>query len=642
MTDQPARPNVSYGDRDLALKGEIIRSVVGSTVHGLAIDGQDDRDEMGVYIPTPEYVCGLANPETHVWRTQPEGARSGPGDVDLTIYELRHWMRLAVAGNPTIIVLFFAPDDALVVRTREGSRLRKLAPHVVSRQTGRKFLGYLNAQADRMDGKGKQNRVPNRPELIERHGYDCYLDDTEFLTRRGWLTYDEIADGEAVATVDQAAGCIEFHVPVERVSKPYTGPIVNIRHRYSECAVTPNHRMWVSKVDRGPSGVYGSSYTPGRARWGFVRADSLLRLQHHVRVAASPSGKIDYPVSDAYLTLVGAYVSEGSIAKRRQDGTASVIALDQNEGGRMEPMLATIGLAYPMRAFPYTREPDQWRSKPTNAVRYTIADRDVAGRLVEECGVGSRFIHLPNWAFDLSPRQAELLLDVLMAGDGTTFKRTGYRIYYSLSRRLAGDVQALAIIAGRRSNLWGPYEPKQMYQVLVQDPGTAIIPIKAGANVSISEVVDRRIVCFTVPNETLVTRRNGRVAMHGNTKYAGHALRLGLQGIELMRTGRLTLPMPEYDRARVLAVRRGEVSHDAAREQISDVAEELAALVYGRQSPLPDRPDLDTVNRYLIDAHRRAWDKPTMEKAITMRPAAPETRVVPVPVEWPMRERPMW
>lgn len=166
------RPNVNYGDRDLALNGEIIRTVVGSTVHGLAIDGQDDRDEMGVYIPPPEYVCGLANPETHVWRTQPEGARSGPGDTDLTIYTLRKFTSLAVSGNPTILVLFFVPDTSVLVRTAEGDRLRKLAPHVVSRQAGRRFLGYLNAQAERMDGLGKQNRVPKRPELMAAHGWD--------------------------------------------------------------------------------------------------------------------------------------------------------------------------------------------------------------------------------------------------------------------------------------------------------------------------------------------------------------------------------------------------------------------------------------------------------------------------------------
>jgi hypothetical protein len=46
---------------------------------------------------------------------------------------------------------------------------------------------------------------------------------------------------------------------------------------------------------------------------------------------------------------------------------------------------------------------------------------------------------------------------------------------------------------------------------------------------------------------------------HGfDTKYAMHAARLGYQGLELLETGFLTLPMPEPDRSRVMAIRTGE------------------------------------------------------------------------------------
>jgi uncharacterized protein len=38
-----------------------------------------------------------------------------------------------------------------------------------------------------------------------------------------------------------------------------------------------------------------------------------------------------------------------------------------------------------------------------------------------------------------------------------------------------------------------------------------------------------------------------------------HALRLGLQGIEFLTTGRITLPVPEPDRRYLRAVRRGDV-----------------------------------------------------------------------------------
>ena len=66
---------------------------------------------MGSCIEPPEYVAGLRVFEQWVYRTQPEGARSGPGDIDRTVFSLRKWCRLALAGNPTVMLLLHIPDD---------------------------------------------------------------------------------------------------------------------------------------------------------------------------------------------------------------------------------------------------------------------------------------------------------------------------------------------------------------------------------------------------------------------------------------------------------------------------------------------------------------------------------------------------
>ena len=102
--------NVAAGDRDIALANEILRTTCGSGVHGMAIEGHDDNDEMGVYVQSQEQVLGLRHTAGHyVARTKPEGVRSGPGDTDLTLYALRKYMRLATEGNPTVLTVLCAP-----------------------------------------------------------------------------------------------------------------------------------------------------------------------------------------------------------------------------------------------------------------------------------------------------------------------------------------------------------------------------------------------------------------------------------------------------------------------------------------------------------------------------------------------------
>jgi hypothetical protein len=165
--------HTEYGDRKAALAGEILRTVVGSGVHGIAIEGTDDHDEMGVFVEPPEHVVGLHPAAEHyVFRSQPEGARSGPGDTDLVIYSLRKYLRLATKGNPTALLPLYAPTEAVLVRHPLGEELRQLAPCVLSRRAVERFLGYLDSQRDRLLGHGRRSEMPNRPELVARYGYD--------------------------------------------------------------------------------------------------------------------------------------------------------------------------------------------------------------------------------------------------------------------------------------------------------------------------------------------------------------------------------------------------------------------------------------------------------------------------------------
>jgi uncharacterized protein len=155
--------------REIAERGLVLRTTVGSVVHGLSNPGTDDRDEMGICIEPPEYLLGSRRFEHFVYRTQPEGAPSGPGDLDLTVYGLRKWCHLALKGSPTVLLPLFVPEDHVIARTDLGRDLQALAPAFVSRTAGRAFLGYLEAQ--RLGLTGERHATRTR-ELSAAHGYD--------------------------------------------------------------------------------------------------------------------------------------------------------------------------------------------------------------------------------------------------------------------------------------------------------------------------------------------------------------------------------------------------------------------------------------------------------------------------------------
>jgi hypothetical protein len=180
-------PHASEQARVIAERGMILRVQVGSGVHGTSISGQDDRDEMGVCLEPAEFVTGLARVpsgaenertvpfeqyERHTVWDAPGGLanRSGAGDLDVIIYSARKWARLALNGNPTVLLLLFVPDDEVVFRNEVGAELVANAHRFVSRLAADRFLGYLQSQKAAMtSGVGAHT---NRPELVAVHGYD--------------------------------------------------------------------------------------------------------------------------------------------------------------------------------------------------------------------------------------------------------------------------------------------------------------------------------------------------------------------------------------------------------------------------------------------------------------------------------------
>ena len=153
----------------------VLRGVVGSTAHGVNVDdGIDDRDEMGVCIEDYASAHGLQPSFAQfIYRSAAvrEGrvdAKSRRGDLDLVVYALRKYVRLALQGNPTVLILLFAKP--LAARPA-GVALQAMAPSIVSRQAGPRFFGYLRAQKARLVGERGQKNV-RRPELEERYGFD--------------------------------------------------------------------------------------------------------------------------------------------------------------------------------------------------------------------------------------------------------------------------------------------------------------------------------------------------------------------------------------------------------------------------------------------------------------------------------------
>ena len=283
---------------EIASRGLILRGSVGSTAHGLHLAGTDDRDEMGVAVEPPDRVIGLVEFEQHIHRTAEERLKhnpsadqrahgrtppSQPGDLDLTVYSLRKYTRLAANGNPTVQILLFVKPLFI---NRFGRRLRSNARLFASKEAGARFLGYLSAQGERLLGQRGQMRV-TRTELVKRHGYDTKfamhavrlgMQGVEYL-KTGRLTLPmgegreycmsvrlgEVSLAEVVRSIER----LEKEICVLTYGQPEVPDKASERRDYSQGKSPLQDHADREHIDRMLVGVYTEAW---RELWGLARA----------------------------------------------------------------------------------------------------------------------------------------------------------------------------------------------------------------------------------------------------------------------------------------------------------------------------------------------------------------------------------
>lgn len=584
-----------------------LETEMGSVAYGVS-GGNSDIDIYGFVIPPLDdlfphmrgEIPGFGTQYNRFEQYQEHHVKDGNLEYDLSIYSITKYFQLCMGNNPNMVDSLFTPINCVRHITKIGQMVRDQRKIFLHKGSYHKFRGYLYSQLNKMHN-GRQGK---RQEMVKEYGFDCYDDaETEFLTNSGWKKFDDIGDDDLVAACDVLTNTLCFEKPLGRVDKLYDGILYTIEPYMTRCVVTENHNMLVSQASRRPANNYSRKYDHSRAKWELKPLSDLRagdRSSFHIRL--SPSPRIDeYAVSDEYLKLAGLYVSEGSAEKKR--GVITGARFTQTRKGKVGVYEMADSISG-LRKHDYDRE-TVWR-----------VDKERSERLNSDFGHGSYHLRLPCWCYQLSYRQAGLLWHSLFLGDGTVAPNG--QVYYTCNRGLAGDIQAMMVSAGYVCSVRGPYGngtqygKTEMYQVYLpsdKDIHRCVdfkaeskcrfehtISEKEAVPVKMRYVTNQRVVCFTMPSGTLVTRSNGKQAIQGNCKFASHAVRLGLECEQILETGDLNL---QRDKELIKAIRNGEWTEDRIRDWVASKEkhwEELYAT-----TKLPNRPDKAKIKQLLVD-----------------------------------------
>jgi predicted nucleotidyltransferase len=463
----------------------------------------------------------------------------------------------------------------------------------------------------------KRERNPQRALLEESHGFDCYSDDTEFLTKDGWKKFEEVTKDTLLATVfinnsgrkmehrSEHLG-VEYQQFIDKFEGKYTGDMYNLFGYHTDTLVTPNHRMLISREERRSRKKYS---------WDLTESFQLPDTFNCLRFPTPKKTTYDnqdffknLPISpEQYLRLMGWYLSDGALHVK--NNSPKKIIISQKKNGKLYGSMKKFRNKYSKisHLYEYIHKPSEYR--PYSIVEATLVVNKKSGipdKMYKDCG-NLKNKRIPRWVFSLSSRLMTILLDALIRGDGTTSRPDNSIIYYSTLKNLADDVQELALLSGYETSLYGPYLQEDrnltMYQVHINKTREQLKTFIRSRNIIKIPTVDRRIVCFTVPNGTLVTRRNGHISIHGNSKHASHLVRLLKMGEEILKEGKVIVHRPDAEELK--AIRNGAWTYEQLVNWAETKDAELSQLY--ETSSLPHAPNIDKINELYIETILTYW-----------------------------------
>lgn len=88
-----------------------------------------------------------------------------------------------------------------------------------------------------------------------------------------------------------------------------------------------------------------------------------------------------------------------------------------------------------------------------------------------------------------------------------------------------------------------------------------------------------------------------------DTKFAAHMIRLGIQGVEVLTTGQMSLPMASGSRQLCRDIRQGRYTEPEVLEMANELEEKLKTV----PSVLPPTVDRVKVNNFLVDTYTEWW-----------------------------------
>jgi len=377
----------------------------------------------------------------------------------------------------------------------------------------------------------------------KNHFWDCFDKHTEVMTENGWMLFKDLSENCKLGTVNLDTSSIEFQTPSCLISKQYTGNMISIQGNKTSIVVTPTHRMvahrkYSGKMSQTPEIVLAKDL---KITDNLLMTGEINRAGNEFYVIPELKNKFGNLIADEkripskiWAAFLGLYISEGSRSKNYQEKRGSFshrVQINQNKGQKYDKMKMII------EQLPFNFNECKSKGEHEN-YNFVITQKQLYLEL-ENCGSTCYTKKVPSWLKIQSKEVIEEFLKYAVLGDGYVNKKDGHTKYYTTSKQLADDMQYLAVLVGFQTTMRSFIPPKcninrltenMVMQHHISFNKRKVAGLRKNNDTKSASLInemhyDDMVYCATVPNGTLILRRDNKTFVAGNCRVYNMALR---------------------------------------------------------------------------------------------------------------------
>ena len=359
-------------------------------------------------------------------------------------------------------------------------------------------------------------------------GNHCLDEQTQLLTRRGWVHYTDIREEDQALTLNAKSGEAEWQTIQRKIVLAGPSALNRLDAQSVDLFCTDQHRVLHRKRIR--VGRENNKWTD----LSFSTMETLGGGRIALPLSANTSVS-RCTLSDAQLRLAAWVLTDGCIRYMSNPARTPCVSIYQRAEKAHLVEQALTEADYPV--FKRSR-----RTRDTTEIdgRKLVRPCDDSVEFYLSAEESRRFISeildrkdvLPDWGWNLDNRQFAVFLDALIEGDGTRqfYERNdgtvcnGPDIFYG-RQAFCDGLQALCVAHGYAATM-SEYRSGDFRVSITKRSYMEIEPAKR----VVKEPYQGEVWCVTVPNGNFMCRRSGKAHFTGNCDWS-----TGLGGVDIMK-----------------------------------------------------------------------------------------------------------